>query len=263
VLYQAWSELGALSADDEAPADDGTRALDKNDWMAAAAIHVIADAAPQSFGQNGYPTQEEVNAALQRTMNTGTPLARETARRVQHQLHPSEPAAAKGQTMLTTIEKVIFLKEVPFFQSMSIDQLRVLASISEEQFCHENETVFKEGAYGDALYVIVNGEIAIQRQVKRGNRTSVTRLAALGPREYFAEMSIFDNESYSADAVAIKPTELLLIRQAPLVALIKHQPELALSLLKVLSLRLRRANEQLAEKTQAKPKQLIDLYDKF
>jgi CRP-like cAMP-binding protein len=196
-------------------------------------------------------------------MKTGTPLARETARRVQHQLHPSESDAAKGQTMLTTIEKVIFLKEVPFFQSMSIDQLRVLASISEEQLCRENETVFKEGAYGDALYVIVNGEIAIQRQVKRGNRTSVTRLAALGPREYFAEMSIFDNESYSADAVAIKPTELLLIRQAPLVALIKHQPELALSLLKVLSLRLRRANEQLAEKTQAKPKQLIDLYDKF
>jgi CRP-like cAMP-binding protein/HEAT repeat protein len=263
VLYQAWSELGALSADDEAYEDGVTRALDKDDWMAAAAIHVIADAAPQSFGQNGYPTHEEVNAALQRTMKTGTPLARETARRVQHQLHPSESDAAKGQTMLTTIEKVIFLKEVPFFQSMSIDQLRVLASISEEQLCRENETVFKEGAYGDALYVIVNGEIAIQRQVKRGNRTSVTRLAALGPREYFAEMSIFDNESYSADAVAIKPTELLLIRQAPLVALIKHQPELALSLLKVLSLRLRRANEQLAEKTQAKPKQLIDLYDKF
>ena len=60
-------------------------------------------------------------------------------------------------------------------------------------------------------------------------------------------MSLFDDEPHSADAVALEPTELLLVRQALLVAVIKRNPELALGLFKVLSQRLRRATEVIAQ----------------
>jgi CRP-like cAMP-binding protein len=165
--------------------------------------------------------------------------------------------------MLTMIEKVIFLKNVPFFQGMTIGQLRALASISDEVEFTEGQTIFKEGEYGSTLYVVISGQVAIQRQGLNRRSTSITRLATLGPREYFAEMAIFDNEPHLADAVVLAPTELLLVRQEPLIALIRTQPDLALGLFKVLSLRLRHTNELLAEKTQAKPKQLMDLYDQF
>jgi CRP-like cAMP-binding protein len=165
--------------------------------------------------------------------------------------------------MLTMIEKVIFLKNVPFFQGMTISQLRALASISDEAQFAEGQTIFKEGEYGSTLYVVLTGQVAIQRQGQARRSVSITRLATLGPHEYFAEMAIFDNEPHVADAVALVTTALLLVRQEPLIALIRTQPDLALGLFKVLSLRLRQTNELLAERTQAKPKKLMDLYDKF
>lgn len=164
--------------------------------------------------------------------------------------------------MLTLIEKVIFLKHVSFFQKMTIEQLRVLASISEEMSFAADETIISEGGYGTALYVIVSGRVAVQRQTHK-RRRAVARLAVLGTQDYFAEMSLFDDEPHSADVVALEDVQLLLVRRDPLIMLIKRQPELGLELLKVLSQRLRQANAQLSEKTQAKPQELLDVYDKL
>lgn len=163
--------------------------------------------------------------------------------------------------MLTTIEKVIFLKQVPFFEMMTTDQLRIFASISEETAFDVGDMIITEGERGEALYVIVNGKVAIQRRTQRRSGEDVTRLAELGPHEYFAEMSVFDNQPHSADAVALERTDVILVRQAPLVTLIQNQPDLALGLLSVLSMRLRKANEQIAERTRARPKQVMDLLD--
>lgn len=160
--------------------------------------------------------------------------------------------------MLTTVEKVIFLKQVSFFKEMTITQLRTLANISEEINYEKGQKILIEGEFGDALHVVISGKVAIQRQ----ERSTITRLITLRSRDYFAEMSIFDNQAHDADAIALEYTTLLLVRQRPLVALIKHQPELSLSLLKILSQRLRQANSLIALKSGSKPKALVELYDK-
>ena len=166
--------------------------------------------------------------------------------------------------MLTVIEKVLFLKEVPFFAEMSIDQLRILAAISEEIDFGDDEQVATQGAEADTLYVIVQGKTAVQHTdtTARGQST-VRRLAVLGPRDYFGEMSVFDRQPFGSDVVTIRPTKLLAVRQAPLLALIELHPDLGLSLLRVLSLRLREFMRLAQERTAGKPKQLMDLYDQF
>ena len=258
ILCQAWPQLCDRAARVINP---NLAALYKDGWLSATAMYTVLELDAQKIDSGERPSLDEVRRALQLTVQTGTPLAQETARRVLALLEATQEPTLKEQAMLTTIEKVIFLKEVPFFQDMTIDQLRILAGISEEVTHEQGQRIFAQGEYGDALHIIVSGRVAIQQAGRR--RGSITRLATLGPKEYFAEMSIFDNAPHSADAVALEPTELLLVRQAPLVALIKHQPDLGLSLLKVMSQRLRQANAQLAEKTQAKPKELVDLYDKL
>ncbi len=168
----------------------------------------------------------------------------------------------ENSPMLTLIEKVIFLKHVSFFQRMTTEQLRVLAGISEEVSFAADEQIISEGGQSMTLYVIVSGRAAVQR-VTNKRRRSIARLAVLGPKEYFAEMSLFDDEPHSADVVALEDIQLLLVRRDPLIMLIKRQPELGLELLRVLSQRLRQSNAQLSEKTQAKPKELLDVYDKL
>jgi CRP-like cAMP-binding protein len=163
--------------------------------------------------------------------------------------------------LLSTIEKVIFLKEVPFFQDMTIDQLKVLASACEEELFEANTRIFEEGDGGGVLYVVVSGRVAIERQGRR--KGSFVRLATLEAHTCFGEMTLFDKGPRSAAAVAIQDTLTLRLRREPLVALARQYPDLSLELIHVLSQRLREANDRITQLTRGKPRELQKLYDQF
>ncbi|MEM7030111.1 MAG: HEAT repeat domain-containing protein [Chloroflexota bacterium] len=246
--------------------------LERDYWIVALTLNMLLDTRNTALDvETGFSLKNKrVQQALEITANNHpvdlvrdvalTALAHHRGENIARYQAGSE---MEKDTMLTIIEKVIFLKEVPFFQGMTIDQLRILASISEEVTCEENDEIFIEGERGNALYVIIKGRVGIQRRTNRRKRTLVTRLATLKTREYFAEMSIFDDEPYSADAIALEKVHLLLIRREPLVILIKDQPDLALTLFQVLSQRLREMNDLLSEKTESRAEQMQNVYDKL
>jgi len=245
IFRRAWPQLADGGAvHDEEP---GPPASDHSAWLTAAAMYALLEMNQAGLNDDEQLSRDHIGLTAGAMLNASVPVVRETARLVLARLNPTEESYTRAgeRPMLTTIEKMISLKEVPVFQEMSIDELRILADISEEVAYTDGQQILAEGERGDGLYVILSGKVAIQREMP-GEPGVVTHLATLGPREYFAEMSLFDDEPYSADAVALEPTELLLVRQAPLVAVIEHKPELALSLFKVLSQRLRRANEMIA-----------------
>jgi len=165
------------------------------------------------------------------------------------------------ETMLSTIERVIFLKEVPFFQGMTIDQLKVLANICEEEFFAEDAQIFEQDDPGGVLYVVVSGRVAIEREAQR--KGSVVRLATMDAHSYFGEMSLFDQGPRSAAARAIQDTLTLRLRREPLVALVRQYPDLSLELINVLSQRVRETNDRIAQLTRSRPRELDKLYDKL
>jgi len=61
-----------------------------------------------------------------------------------------------------------------------MDQLRVLASISEEATFGSQVRIIHEGERGDTLFVIIEGEVAVQRQSEGYGDASITRLATVG-----------------------------------------------------------------------------------
>ena len=76
------------------------------------------------------------------------------------------PAAAQGGgILLSTIERILFLKEVPFFQGMTIEQLRVLATVCEEDMFAAEQHIFREGDPGGALYCVVSGRVVLEQPV--------------------------------------------------------------------------------------------------
>jgi CRP-like cAMP-binding protein/HEAT repeat protein len=168
----------------------------------------------------------------------------------------------ENRDMLSAIEKIIFLKEVSFFQNMSVEQLKVLATICEEQVFVEDQVIFEENDPGDALYVVVQGRVGIERQ-SDSRSGSVARLATLEERAYFGEMTLFTKGPRSTRAVALKNSLLLRVRREPLVALIRQYPDLSLELINVLSDRLREANDQIVQLTRSRPRELHKLYDKL
>ena len=225
--------------------------VENNEWIAAISLYTLMEALKSKESSDAaddeVTSRDQVVEMLRVTAETASPLLRETARLALARLDARARRARAEETM-TVLEEVIFLKQVPFFQEMSTSDLRVLAGISEEATYEAGQQIIAQGKRGDALYVIVSGRVAIQRRKRAATEATLTDLATLGPRNYFAEMSLFDDEPHSADAIALTNTHVILVRRAPLMALIKRQPDLAISLFKVLSQRLRQANAALAKK---------------
>lgn len=168
--------------------------------------------------------------------------------------------AREENIVLSTIEKIIFLKEVPFFQGMTIDQLKVLANVCEEEFFKEDVRIFHQGDPGGVLYVVVSGRVGIEQEKRKG---SFARLATMGPHTYFGEMNLFDNSPRSASAIALQDTLTLRLRREPLIALARQYPSLSLELINVLSARLRETSDRVADLTRTRPRELHKFYDKF
>ncbi|MDM8527782.1 Npt1/Npt2 family nucleotide transporter [Anaerolineales bacterium HSG24] len=163
--------------------------------------------------------------------------------------------------MLSAIEKIIFLKKVPFFQGMTIDQLKTLSTVCEEELFEEDTRIFKEGDAGGILYVVVSGKVAIEQEGKR--KGSFARLATIDAHSYFGEMNLFDNSPRTNSAIAIQDTLALRLRREPLVVLARRYPDLSLELINVLSQRLREVNDQVVGLTRTKPRELHKLFDQY
>jgi CRP-like cAMP-binding protein/ATP/ADP translocase/HEAT repeat protein len=168
----------------------------------------------------------------------------------------------KEHAMLSIVDKIIFLKEVSFFQGMTIEQLKVLANACEETFFAEDTAIFTSGEPGGVLYVVVNGRVAIEQE-SGPRRGSTVRLSTLDSHGSFGEMNLFDNSPHNTTALAIQDTLTLRLRREPLIALARQYPSLSLELINVLSQRLRESNEQIARLTRSKPRELHKVFDRL
>ena len=96
--------------------------------------------------------------------------------------------------MITTVEKVLFLKSIDLFRALPGEELAQIAEIAEEQPFAFGDQVFTEGEPGDALYLVVEGTVKVHQGGKQ--------LAQLGPRDVFGEMAVLDSEPRSATVTA-------------------------------------------------------------
>lgn len=163
--------------------------------------------------------------------------------------------------ILSVIERIIFLKQVSFFQNMTIDRLKAIANICEEEFIAKNITIFEEGEPGGVLYIVVNGRVAIERRGE--HKGAVVRLATMGAYSSFGEMSLFNNYPRSASVLTLEDTLVLKLNDKQLSTLMRQYPDMALELIKVLSMRMRETNEQFARINRTMSQQMRQVYDKL
>jgi len=136
--------------------------------------------------------------------------------------------------VITTVEKVLFLKSIDLFRGLPGEELAQVAEIAEEVPVGSGDLVFSEGEAGDALYIVVEGRVLVHKGEKH--------LAELGERECFGEMSVLDSEPRSASVSAINESLLLKIGREDFKDILSERPEIALGIMKVLSRRLRESN---------------------
>ena len=76
-------------------------------------------------------------------------------------------------------------------------------------------------------------------------RSSDLILSVLGEGTFFGEMALLDDEPRSAHVIAMEDATLLVLRREDFHAKLRQSPEVAISLLREISRRLRRADEKI------------------
>jgi CRP/FNR family transcriptional regulator, cyclic AMP receptor protein len=135
--------------------------------------------------------------------------------------------------MISTVERVLFLKSIDLFSKIPGEDLASLALISSEENKEPSDDVFSEGESGDALYLVIDGKV----RVHKSDRV----IAELGERECFGEMAILDASPRSATVTALVPTHLLKITREDFQEIMSEKPEIARGVILVLTRRLREA----------------------
>lgn len=141
------------------------------------------------------------------------------------------------------MERLVFLRGVTLFSNLSLDQLEAVERITREEPFVENERIVREGDPGEQLYLVLEGEISIYKDL---GGPGETRLNVLGPGSYFGEMSILDHRPRSATAVATRASRVLVLEGDRLRELVLEQPELSFEILRVLTARVRAAEGRLS-----------------
>jgi CRP/FNR family transcriptional regulator, cyclic AMP receptor protein len=135
-----------------------------------------------------------------------------------------------------------FLSQVPLFQGLSSEDLRVVARIAKVREARKGETIFSKETRGDALFVVMKGLVKIFALSETGKSKT---FAYLEPPDFFGEMALLEKGERSAGAVAVAPASLLTIRRQDFQKLLTARPQLAFALLRTLCARLRRADKDI------------------
>ena len=142
-----------------------------------------------------------------------------------------------AQTLKTlgTMDRILFLRQVPLFGNLAPEDLQQIAEVATEHLFSPNDYLCREGEIGDELFVIVEGQVKITKGSNGGER----ELRTLKAGEHIGELAILREQPRSASASAdAGSVRTLAIRGAALKSILRDRPEVAMAMLASLAQRL-------------------------
>jgi signal transduction histidine kinase len=133
------------------------------------------------------------------------------------------------------------LRRTPLFAELSEEDLDGVTSHAGSVEVAAGELLAVQGEPGDALFVIVSGEL----QVVKRSGTSDVPIAVVGPGEIVGEMSIFEAQPRNASVRAITPTRVIRIERDEILTLLHTRPSATMSMLRTMMGRLRETESML------------------
>ena len=139
------------------------------------------------------------------------------------------------------------LHEIELFKGSKSDTLVDLEACLEKRSFKAGETIYSCGDPSNDLYLIRKGEVKVVGSVGRGG--AIKHIATYGRGDFLGGQSFLDNRQRSNDAVAIRDCDMYVLSLEKFNYLADQHKRIALVLMtklaRLLSIRLRHANEEL------------------
>jgi len=143
---------------------------------------------------------------------------------------------------LSALDRILLLREVPIFSQLEPVDLEKIADIAEEQLFSNQSLLCSEGEAGNTMFIITSGKVDVIK--KTGNRESVLATRASG--EFAGEMAILESAPRSATLKAQGDVRVLIIDGDAFNTILLDRPEVAVSMLRHMSTRVRELNEKVS-----------------
>ncbi len=134
------------------------------------------------------------------------------------------------------------LRQVPLFDQLGDAELDGICRAAREKSYPKNSIILFENDPGDALYVVLGGQVKV---VIVGEDGREVILSILGDGDFFGEMALIDDLPRSAHVIATQDSTLLVLRREDFHRCLEGSPRIALGLLRAMSRRLRQADDKI------------------
>jgi hypothetical protein len=208
--------------------------LSEEDWVTLMlAIPLLADA---GNGQLEMKTLKKLAASE-------SEYVRHAAQSAIEKVNGNIVEGEKNMEVETSItDKILILKNINLFESLSVSELAAVASVAEEVDYPQGETVIKEGDMGETMYLIINGSVAVIKDRGDGQEIELDHIDA---GDYFGEMALFEDIPRSATIRTREESRLLVLHQMEFSEIVREYPQIALRICRQFGGRLRELHEKI------------------
>ncbi len=141
-----------------------------------------------------------------------------------------------------------FLINIPLFDGLKAEDLKVVARQMGFIELEQNETLFNEGEKGTYVCFVVDGILDVIKQSFNGSEAII---ASLSKGRSIGEMAIIDNFPRSATVRARTDATLIILRRMDFENILADHPQIGIKILigiaRMLSMSLRKTSSRLAD----------------
>jgi CRP/FNR family transcriptional regulator, cyclic AMP receptor protein len=125
--------------------------------------------------------------------------------------------------------KVDSLARAPLFENLSKDELRQLASVTEDLEVKPGKVLCREGEVAREFFVIIDGEVEVTRD---GDR-----LRTLSDGDFFGEIALIEDIPRTATVTATAPLRFFVLTRQSFWSMIERMPDVERKVLRALAKR--------------------------
>ncbi len=112
-------------------------------------------------------------------------------------------------------------EKVEAFKGLELHEMAAVFQFADKKVFNPGDAIVVEGKLGSYMYLIMDGEAIVSKQMRVGESMELRRL---GPADSFGEMSVIDNEPRSATVTAVTHCKILRLNAQAL----RVRPEIGL-----------------------------------
>ena len=144
--------------------------------------------------------------------------------------------------------KIKPLKENEIFRPLNDREIAVVSKFVDEKNYPAGSSLFYENMKGEAMYIVVSGQVRLSKMLSEGEEKTLT---TMGAGDYFGENALLEEGPRTVTAIVSQDSSLLIIKRAAFNKLLEEEPKAAVKIImgmyQVLSGRIRKASPKLQQ----------------